>query len=103
MLGARLDELRLQKDAPFLSGYSGWDNYVRSLDMVYGYASVKESGVERGLDALLQEGRRVALHGFTTSELERAKTDLLRHFEQSVRQRNTAMVVHLPTRSSATF
>ena len=54
-LSARLEELRLQKDSPFLSGYSGSGSYVRPLDMVYRFASVEEGKVE--LDGLTQSGR----------------------------------------------
>jgi zinc protease len=49
-------------------------------------AIVKENGIERGLDALLTEAIRVRQHGFTPSELERTKIQILRNAEQKYKE-----------------
>ncbi|NJL29739.1 MAG: hypothetical protein HC897_18550, partial [Thermoanaerobaculia bacterium] len=47
-----------------------------------------EGGAQRGLRALLTEVERVDQHGFSESELARAKQELDRGFEQIYRERD---------------
>src|SRR5205085_626468 len=42
----------------------------------------KEDGIERGLDAILSEAQRVAKFGFTATELDRQKQNILRNYER---------------------
>jgi zinc protease len=48
---------------------------------------VPDGGIDRGLEAVLTEAERVARHGFTASELEREKADLLRYYETAFAER----------------
>ena len=89
MLNARLDELRRKPNAPFLMAGSRSGSFVRTADAFTQSATVKETGVQEGLGALLEELLRVERHGFTASELDRAKSETLRMFQQSVKQRDT--------------
>jgi zinc protease len=86
MLNARLDEIRRQPDAPFIAASSSASSLVRSADAFRQAARVKEDDVERGFGALLEEVLRVERHGFVQSELDRAKAQLLRHFQQAVKE-----------------
>jgi len=88
MFNARLDELRRSPEAPFLFAFSSNGSLVRSTDGYFQEAGVKEGGVERGLEALLTEIKRVEQHGFTATELERVKKDVLRRYEQGYRERD---------------
>ncbi|MFO0569402.1 MAG: insulinase family protein [Polyangiaceae bacterium] len=88
MLNARLDELKRMPDAPFLGASSATSGLVRTADSFRQSASVKEDGVVTGLSALLEEVLRVERHGFTKTELERAKSQLLRQFQQAVKERD---------------
>jgi zinc protease len=90
MLNARLDEVRRKPNAPFLFAGSSAGHFVRTEDAFMQSASVKEGGVEAGYGALLEEMLRVERHGFTASELERAKRDVLRSFDQAAKERDTA-------------
>ena len=49
---------------------------------------MRDGGVERGLATLLTEARRVEEYGFTDSELERAKTNLLRGVDRWYEERD---------------
>ena len=51
-------------------------------------AYVPDGGVLRGLDAVLAEAVRVQKHGFTASELARAKQNLLRSYERTYAERD---------------
>lgn len=88
MLGARLDEIRRKPDAPFLSASSSTSGLLRTADSFRQSATVKEDGVLVGMGALLEETLRVERHGFTKTELERAKSQLLRNFQQAVKERD---------------
>ena len=88
MLNARFEELRRDPKAPFLGAFAGSGGLVRTMDAFRQNALVKEDGVERGLGALLEETVRVERHGFTAGELERAKKQLLRQFEEAATERD---------------
>ena len=88
MVNSRLDELRRMPDSPFVFAASSSGDFVRSSDVFRQTAGVKEGGVERGFETLLEEVLRVQRHGFLQSELERAKTDLHRQFQQAVLERD---------------
>lgn len=81
MLNERLNELSVQADPPFIFASAGGGSFIRGADAAQFNASVSETGVERGLDALLTEAERVARHGFSASELEREKISLHRIYE----------------------
>jgi zinc protease len=89
MLNARFAEIVQKPDAPFLAaGASKSSFFARTTDGFTLAANVKDGGVERGLEALLTEARRVDQFGFLQSELDRAKQDLLRGYEQAYAERD---------------
>lgn len=88
MLSQRLYELTRQADPPFLYGYSDEGRLVRSSETYMLGAGVKEGGIVRGLEALLIETARVRQFGFTESELERQKAEVLRYMEQAYKERD---------------
>jgi zinc protease len=89
MLNARLQELGHRPDSPFLYAYSHTGNTVRSTDAFVRSAMVKEGQTERALTVLFEEVLRVEQHGFTASELDRAKKDVLRSYQQAVLEADT--------------
>lgn len=83
MLSARFSEITQQPNAPFLNAGAGRSNFfAKSKDTATLAAVVKEDGIERGLEALLNEADRVARFGFTATEFDRQKQDVLRNYEQ---------------------
>jgi zinc protease len=88
MLNNRLDELRRKPDSPFLQAGSGTASMVRSADVFSMQALAKEGEVEPTLEALLTELQRVERHGFTKTELERAKKVVLRQGKQAALERD---------------
>ena len=87
MLNARLFERAQEADAPYLVADGGRSLYAEPLDILTFSAWVQQGGIERGLQAVLEELQRVKLHGFTESELAREKSNLLRLAESFYRQR----------------
>ena len=49
---------------------------------------MKDGGIERGLEALLAEAKRVDQFGFLQSELDRAKQNMLRGYERAYAERD---------------
>ena len=88
MLNARLRELTKKPDAPFLFAYSSQGRFIRTSEFYLQGAVVREGGILRGLEAVLTEARRVRLHGFTQSELDREKTEALRGMERAYAERD---------------
>jgi zinc protease len=87
MLNDRLDELTQKPDAPYIGAGSSQGRFIRSKEVYVLGAAVKDDAMARGLEAVLTEAERVDQHGFTATELERAKQDLLRGYEQAYAER----------------
>jgi len=87
MLNGRLAELARSADPPFVSAGAGNGSLVRTQSAFSIGAGVREDQVLRGLEAVLTEVSRVARFGFTLSELEREKRDLLRYYETNFAER----------------
>jgi zinc protease len=88
MLNDRLDEIRQKPDAPFIGAGGDKSTFLGDRDAFTLTAFVPDGGVLRGLDAVLAEAMRVEQHGFTASELARAKQNLLRSYERTYAERD---------------
>ncbi len=88
LLNERLRELTRQPDAPFLFAYAGQGRFVRTKDATMMAAVVKDDGIIRGLQALRLEAERAARYGFTITELERQKKEVLRRMEKAYEERD---------------
>ena len=90
MANARLEELTMKPDAPFTGGYfaNGGIGLCPTLD-VYGVSVTTADGqLAKGFEAACTELERIRRHGFTESELERAKKEVMLAQERSYRNRN---------------
>ncbi|HEX9564865.1 MAG TPA: insulinase family protein [Gemmatimonadaceae bacterium] len=87
MLNARFTEITRRPDAPFAFASSSYGAFVRGTDVYFLSATVKDGGIQTGLEALLREARRVDQHGFLAAELARAKASLLRSLESAYTER----------------
>jgi zinc protease len=89
MLNSRFGEIVQKPDAPFLAaGASEGSFFARTTEAFTLAANVKDGGVERGLEALLTEAKRVDQFGFLQSELDRARANLLRSYERAYAERD---------------
>ena len=89
MLGVRFAEIAQKPGAPFLGADSSKGLLVESKEVYALAALVPEGGIARGLQALYAEGERVGRFGFTKTELERQKSEMLRAFERAFTERAT--------------
>ncbi len=88
MLNQRFFEITQEPDAPFIGAYSGKGQFIRSKDIYSLGATVKDEGVERGLEALVVESERVTRFGFTQPELDRQKLDFERLLERLLAEKD---------------
>lgn len=88
MLGARLDEISQGPNPPFTFAYTGYGGDVGNLASYESFAMVPEGQSERALATLVTENERVKRHGFVATELERAKTDVLKSKEKAYKEKD---------------
>lgn len=88
MMTDRLSEWTQRPESPFLDVSSFHGRFLRPVSAFVLSARVPANGVERGVRELLREITRVRQHGFTASELEREKTQLLRRVDQRHAERH---------------
>lgn len=86
MINARLDELRTTANPPFIRGFSGYSSDLGDMDIYRASASLAEDKVLDGLKALVMENERVLRYGFTQSELDRQKTNMLKNAEKQMKE-----------------
>jgi zinc protease len=89
MLSTRYSELAQRPDPPFNGASTGRFPVVRDREVTSLSASVKEDGIERGLEALFVEAERVARHGFTAGELDRTRRNMERSIERALAEQHT--------------
>jgi zinc protease len=88
MLNARLAEIARKPRPPFSYSITGEFNLTRTTSAWYGSARSSEKNPMRALDVLMTEVERVRKHGFTPTELERAKSDYLAMYERMYNERD---------------
>jgi zinc protease len=88
MLDERFGDLARKPDAPFLGAGVSGNTLSPSVATFSLSARVQEGRLAQGLSALEIEARRVTEHGFTASELDRAKLWMASFYEQAHNERD---------------
>lgn len=90
MLNARLQELSQQPNPPFISGSvrNGSFFVAKTKDAFSGSVSCNQNNILGGISTLIGEMERVRQHGFTESELQRAKANYLSRILTQYNERN---------------
>lgn len=89
MINDRLDELMQQADPPFVYAEAGDGDYVvaRTKGAWTIAAIAKEGEIESTLTTLVHETERVKQYGFTASEYDRARINVLKAYESAYNER----------------
>ena len=99
-----MQEISQKPNAPFLGAGAGRSQFIaRTKDEAALEGAVKPGGVEAGIEAVLAEVQRVNQFGFTQSELDREKQDVLRSYERMLVQRKRARRPVMPRNRFETF
>ncbi len=91
MLNSRLDEIAKKADPPYSSAYNYYFNMTQSRAVYILGATVQENNINKALEVLLAEAERANRFGFSLSELERAKQNILRATERQMLEKNTQL------------
>ena len=78
----RLDEITSKPGAPFLGAALGCTRITETCDVVYGDVAFKDGEGLPALKAYYTEIEKMKRHGFTESEVQRAKDDIISTYEK---------------------
>ena len=91
MYNNRMEELTQKANPPFIFGYGYYGTFfvsdTKDAWTSMAYAKDKD-GIDEALTALVTENKRMQQYGFTASEFERAKADLMKHIENQYDERD---------------
>ena len=89
MIIGRLTELSQKPEAPFTYAYTYYGGFMgRAVDAYASYAAPKENQIEETLEAIVQENERVRRFGFTQTELERQKTQIITGLQKQAAEKD---------------
>jgi zinc protease len=87
MLNQRFEELTQKAEPPFIFAGAFYGDMFRTKEAYQMFSNVPEKGIEKALQTLLEENKRVKKYGFLASELERYKKELLNQYERAFNER----------------
>ena len=88
MMSQRISELLQKGDPPFVAGNIMRSSFARNYDVTYIQAIAKTNQEALALAKVMEEVERAKQHGFTTGELERAKSHYLNNLENRVKEKD---------------
>ncbi len=89
MLDDRYNELSEKATAPFIYAGGGYGGFLgRSCDAFIGSCAPKENRIEEATEAVLAEIFRAVQNGFTATELDRQKEEMLEHYRKMAKEAN---------------
>lgn len=87
MINNRLEEIGQKPDCPYIYAGTQYGEFLaRTKDSYLGYAVSKENQIEKSLETVMTENQRVKQFGFTATEFERQKTELLKRYEKQAKE-----------------
>lgn len=89
MLNTRFEEASMNPEAPFVGAGAGYFELVKLRDAFTAISVAKEGRETEAYQALLFELEKMRRYGFTESELEVAKANMLSEYEKSYNSRQT--------------
>lgn len=88
MIASRISELMQKGDPPFINAGIGFGGLVRGYNS-YGITAIAKPNQEDvALEAVLTENEKIKRFGFTESELERVKTNMLVGLESAYKEKD---------------
>jgi zinc protease len=88
MINQRLAEIAQQPNAPFVNGGTSFQNFLRGYRAFTSVAILGDKPAKNALESLTGVTESVKKYGFLTTELQRAKTNLLTFAERNYNDRD---------------
>ncbi|MDP1621630.1 MAG: insulinase family protein [Bacteroidales bacterium] len=87
MLNNRLNEISQKPESPYVFASGGYGQFLsRNKDAFMINAMTKENKIDKSLEVLLAENERVKRFGFTATELDRQKEEILSQYEKASKE-----------------
>jgi zinc protease len=87
MLNNRLNEIAQKPESPYVYANADYGRFLaRNKDSYTVISLTKENLIDKSLDVLLAENERVKRFGFTKTEFERQKEDILSQYEKAAKE-----------------
>ncbi len=94
MLSDRFDEICEKASSPLIQAGAGYETFLgRSCDAFAVEGAPKDGKVDKAIEVLLTEMRRVDQHGFLQAELDRQKEELLSNYKKMAKEENKTQSV----------
>jgi zinc protease len=94
MLNARLGELLQKSNPPFLYSQSAYGGFIGKQDAFTTIVVAKPGELETAVKAAVAETERARIYGFTLTELERAKQNVLLGIDNAYKERDKTKSVN---------
>ena len=88
MLSARFSEIALAPNPPFIQGAGAYSSFLGGKDAFMNFAMLQNDKIENAVKVLATENQRMIQHGFTQTELDRAKKDMLKMIDKQYNERD---------------
>lgn len=88
MFVQRMADLTRRENPPFITAYSRYGSFTRAKDAFFAYATARNNEALRAMEALLTEMDRLKKHGFTSGEIERTKSDVIRSYQSQFAEKD---------------
>ena len=88
MLSNRYNELVTQSKPPFIGAYTGYGNYTKDCYSLTTSVTALNEDPIKSFTAAITEAERVKRHGFTQTELDRAKKQYLANAEKGYKEKD---------------
>lgn len=89
MLINRLNEYNQKPESPFIYAYTYYGGFMgRAMDAYASFAVAKENQIEKTLAVLVQENEKVRQFGFTATEFERQKTEMITSLQMQEKEKD---------------
>lgn len=88
MLNSRLDEIKNSSNPPFTYAYTGYGSNLGDIDAYSSWAMVPEGRSLEALKTFVTENERVLRYGFSQSELDREKKNIIKSAERRLLEKD---------------
>ena len=87
MLNNRFNEISQKPQSPYVFASADYSQFLaRNKDAYWVNAQTKENQIDKSLEVLLAENERVKRFGFTKTEFERQKEEMLSQYEKAAKE-----------------
>ena len=87
IMNERLQEITMKPDAPIMGGVMAYTDLVPTRDGYYTSVTAKEGQEKAAFNLLVEQIEKMRRYGFTSDELDRAKTEMLNDYEKQYNER----------------